>query len=98
MGQMEDIPECIVVGMPLDSSFKDYGMEFAPKITGVPQSGHADKILEFYSKELFPFIESKYHGSGDKIIWAHSAVGGLFCYFRVLSTTLLLLLSLLFCY
>ncbi len=84
MGQMEEIPECIVIGMPLDSSFADYGMEFAPKITGVPQSGHADKILEFYSKELFPFIESEYHGEGSKIIWAHSAIGGLFCTYLLL--------------
>ncbi len=84
MGQMEEIPECIVVGMPLDPSFKDYGMEFAPVITGVPQSGHADKILEFFSKELFPFIDAEYHGSGNKILWAHSAVGGLFCTYALL--------------
>ena len=86
MGQMEEIPNCIVVGLPLNDSFKDYGMEFAPKITGVPQSGHADKILEFFSKELFPFIESDYNGSKDKIIWAHSAPGGLFCTYLLLDS------------
>jgi predicted alpha/beta superfamily hydrolase len=86
MGQMEEIPGCVVVGLPLNDSFKDYGMEFAPKITGVPQSGHADKILEFFSKELFPFIESKYNGSKERIIWAHSAPGGLFCTYLLLGS------------
>lgn len=86
MGQMEEIPNCIVVGLPLSDTFKDYGMEFAPKITGVPQSGHADKMLEFFSNELFPFIESKYHGSKEKIIWAHSAPGGLFCTYLLLGS------------
>jgi predicted alpha/beta superfamily hydrolase len=84
MGQMEEIPACIVVGIPLSDTFKDYGMEFAPKITGVPQSGHADKILEYFSKELFPMIAAKYHGTGAKIIWAHSAPGGLFCTYLLL--------------
>ena len=79
MAQMEEIPSCIVVGLTLNNSFKDYGMEFAPKITGVPQSGHADKMLEFFSKELFPFVESKYNASKERIIWGHSALGGLFC-------------------
>lgn len=86
MGQMEEIPKCIVVGIPLSDNFKDYGMEFAPKITGVPQSGHADKILEYFSKELFPFIKTNYHGSEEKIIWAHSAPGGLFCTYLLLGS------------
>jgi hypothetical protein len=60
MGQMEEIPECLVVGIPMNESFEDYGMEFAPKISGVPNSGHADKILDFFEKELFPLIELKY--------------------------------------
>jgi hypothetical protein len=59
-------------------------MEFAPIITGVPQSGHADKILEFFSKKLFPFLESKYNCSKERIIWAHSAPGGLFCTYLLL--------------
>lgn len=86
MGQMEEIPQCIVVGIPLHESFKDYGMEFAPKITGVPQSGHADKIIEYFSKELFPLIESKHNGSEEKMIWAHSAPGGLFCTYLLLGS------------
>lgn len=84
MAQMGEIPPCIVVGLPLHSSFTDYGMEFAPSITGVPESGHADRILEYFAKELFPMIESKYHGSGEKIIWGHSAPGGLFCTYLLL--------------
>jgi predicted alpha/beta superfamily hydrolase len=84
MGQMGEIPECIVVGIQMNDSFEDYGMEFAPKISGVPNSGHADKILDFFSKELFPFIESTYNGTGSKIIWAHSAPGGLFCTYVLL--------------
>lgn len=86
MGQMEEIPNCIVVGLKLNDSFKDYGMEFAPKITGVPQSGHADKMLDFFSKELFPFIASKYNGSKERIIWGHSAPGGLFCIYLLLGS------------
>ena len=84
MGQMEEIPECLVVGIPMNESFEDYGMEFAPKISGVPNSGHADKILDFFEKELFPLIELKYNGAGSKIIWAHSAPGGLFCTYVLL--------------
>jgi predicted alpha/beta superfamily hydrolase len=86
MAQMEEIPGCIVVGLTLNNSFKDYGMEFAPKITGVPQSGHADKMLEFFSKELFPFIEKKYNASKERIIWGHSAPGGLFCTYLLLGS------------
>lgn len=84
MGQMEEIPECIVIGIPLHKSFKDYGMEFAPKITGVPNSGHADKILEYFSKEFFPLVDSRFNGTGKKLIWAHSAPGGLFCTYLLL--------------
>ncbi len=86
MGQMEEIPDCIVVGLTLNDSFNDYGMEFAPKITGIPQSGHADKMLDFFSKELFPFIESTYSGSKERIIWGHSAPGGLFCTYLLLGS------------
>lgn len=80
MGQMEEIPPCIVVGIPLHSDYAEY----APPITGVPESGNAVKILKFYSEELFPFIDSMFPSSQERIIWAHSGLAGLFCTYILL--------------
>ena len=80
MGQMGEIPPCIVAGIPMHSDY----VEYAPPITGVPESGNADKVLQFYSDELFPFIDSIYPCSQERIIWAHSGLAGLFCTYILL--------------
>ena len=75
MAETDEIPECVVVGIPLNNKHLDY----APELSNVPESGNADKMLEFYREELFPLLAEKYHCQKDKIIWAHSALGGIFC-------------------
>ena len=75
MAETGEIPECVVVGIPLNNKHLDY----APRLSDVPESGNADKMLEFYREELFPLLAKKYHCGKDKIIWAHSAISGIFC-------------------
>lgn len=70
-----EIPECVVVGIPLNNRHLDY----APKLSSHPESGHADTMLEFFRSELFPFLELEYHCSETRIIWAHSGLAGIFC-------------------
>jgi predicted alpha/beta superfamily hydrolase len=80
MGDVEEIPDCIVVGIPLLNKHLDY----APKISSVPESGKADKMLEFYKLELFPLLDSIYNSTKDRLIWAHSALAGIFCTYLLL--------------
>lgn len=80
MAKMNEIPECIVVGIP----FYNQHMEYAPHINGIPESGNADKMLKFYNDELFPLLETKFRCSEDRIIWAHSGLGGIFCTYLLL--------------
>jgi predicted alpha/beta superfamily hydrolase len=80
MAEVNEIPECIVVGIPLNDQHLDY----APTISAIPESGHADRMLDFYRYELFPLLDSLYSVSGDRIIWAHSALAGIFCTYLLL--------------
>lgn len=80
MDKVNEIPACIVVGIPFYNQHFDY----APHIDGIPESGNANKMIKFYKEELFTLLESKYHGNGEKIIWAHSGLGGIFCTFLLL--------------
>ncbi|WP_461643628.1 alpha/beta hydrolase [Labilibaculum euxinus] len=80
MAEVNEIPECIVVGIP----FYNKHLEYAPKISQHPESGNADKMLEFYSVELFPLLDSLYNCGKDRILWSHSALGGIFCTYALL--------------
>ncbi len=80
MAEVDEIPECIVVGIPFYNEHLDY----APKINSVPESGNADKMLQFYKVELFPLLESLYSCSDKRVIWAHSGLGGIFCTYLLL--------------
>lgn len=80
MASVNEIPECVVVGIPLNNRHLDY----APVISSVPESGNADKMLRFYHDELFPLLAEKYHCTKDRIIWAHSGLGGIFCTYLLL--------------
>ncbi len=70
MGFQELIPHCIVVGIPN----VDRNGDHAPVIEGYPESGRADLMIEFYEKELFPYLEGHFNIS-DRILWGHSFVG-----------------------
>jgi predicted alpha/beta superfamily hydrolase len=72
--QLDEIPPCIVIGIP----FHNKHLEYAPVISAHTQSGFADTMLQFYRRELFPLLESRYTLTTDRIIWAHSALGGIF--------------------
>lgn len=75
MGQFNEIPKSIVVGLPLDDKHIDY----APILKDVPESGHADKMLKFISQELFIYLDSVYGIDYDRtVLWTHSGIGGLF--------------------
>jgi predicted alpha/beta superfamily hydrolase len=80
MGQLNEIPPCIVAGIP----FYEKHLDYAPKISGHPESGNADKMLDFYRFELFPLMDSLYHCTEDRLIWAHSALGAIFCTYLLL--------------
>ena len=82
MGQMNEIPACIVVGIP----FYNRHLDYAPKLSVHPESGNADKMLDFYRLELFPLLDSLYNCNNDRIIWAHSALGGIFCTYLLLGS------------
>lgn len=80
MAKVGEIPPCVVVGIP----FFNQHLAYAPKIEGILESGNADRMLDFYRSELFPFLEDEYQCTNERIIWAHSGLGGIFCTYLLL--------------
>jgi predicted alpha/beta superfamily hydrolase len=80
MAEVDEIPNCIVVGIPLLNKHLDY----APIISTIPESGKADRMLNFYRLELFPLLDSMYNLTDDRLIWAHSGLAGVFCTYLLL--------------
>lgn len=75
LGEFNEIPKCIVVGLPLNNKHLDY----APILKDVPESGNAEKMLRFISQELFSYLNSLYGIDYDRtVLWTHSGIGGLF--------------------
>jgi predicted alpha/beta superfamily hydrolase len=75
MGEFDEIPKCIIVGLPLYNRH----LEYAPILKDVPESGNAEKMLRFIYRELFFYIDSLYGIDYNKtILWTHSGMGGLF--------------------
>lgn len=68
------MPEIIVVGVKNTDRTRDLSPSHDPKI---PTSGGADRFLDFFEKELVPFVESGYRTAPFRIFAGHSA-GGLF--------------------
>jgi predicted alpha/beta superfamily hydrolase len=68
------MPEVIVVGVTNTDRTRDLSPSHDPK---VPTSGGADRFLDFFEKELVPFVESGYRTAPFRIFAGHSA-GGLF--------------------
>lgn len=83
MEEFNEIPKCVVIGLPLENNHLDY----APILKGVPESGNSEKILSFISKELLPSLDSMYGiDYSNTILWTHSGLGGLFGLNTLLST------------
>lgn len=77
------IPELIVVGVtwggvkPNADSLR--ARDYTPtKELRQPQSGGADKFLEFMEKELFSFVEKNYNAASNSRVLMGCSLGGLF--------------------
>ena len=68
------MPEVIVVGVMNTDRARDLSPSHDPKF---PTSGGADRFLDFFERELVPFVESGYRTAPFRIFAGHSA-GGLF--------------------
>jgi hypothetical protein len=68
------MPEVIVVGVRNTDRTRDLSPSHDPS---APTSGGADRFLDFFEKELVPFVESGYRTAPFRIFAGHSA-GGLF--------------------
>lgn len=75
-GISERIPELILVAISGKDS-ETYKQNCKPNLSGIEDSGNADKMAEFIAKELIPHIDSEYKTNGYKILAGHS-LGGLF--------------------
>ena len=74
------IPEMIIVGVTHTDRTRDlYATRADFKIDGrvipFPNSGNADRFLEFFEKELIPWIETKYRTESLRILAGQSAGG-----------------------
>jgi predicted alpha/beta superfamily hydrolase len=86
------IPEVIIVGVtwggekpnPDSLRARDYTPTMEERL---PQSGGADKFLEFMEKELFPFIENNYKADADNRILMGCSLGGLFTMYTMFTHT-----------
>lgn len=74
LSQQGFTPEVIVVGIKNRGENERY-LDFAPKIQGRPQSGRADLFIDFFEKELFPYIEKNYRTQPFRILQGHSFLG-----------------------
>ena len=66
------MPDVIVVGVTNTDRVRDLSPSRDPKF---PTSGGADRFLEFFEKELVPFVESGYRTAPYRIFAGHSAGG-----------------------
>ena len=74
------IPEMMVVR--IDNY--EFGYLTPTVITGKPNSGQADKFLEFFEKELLPFVDSGYRTHPYRIVFSNSW-GAMFVAYAILS-------------
>ena len=66
------MPEVIVVGVTNTDRTRDLSPSRDPRF---PTSGGADRFLDFFEKELVPFVESAYRTVPFRIFAGHSAGG-----------------------
>jgi predicted alpha/beta superfamily hydrolase len=62
----------------------EFGYLTPTVIAGKPNSGQADKFLEFFEKELFPFVDSTYRTHPYRIVFSNSW-GAMFVAYAILS-------------
>ncbi len=72
-------PNAIVIGIT-NRGEKERYVDFAPKIVGQPESGRAELFIDFFEKELFPYIENKYRTQPFRILYGHSFLGMFACH------------------
>ena len=70
------MPEVIVVAVGNTDRTRDLSPSHDPKAA---TSGGADRFLDFFEKELIPFVESEYRTAPLRIFAGHS-LGGLFAF------------------
>lgn len=72
------VPKSIVVGIANVDRKRDftYPTQLIADQKRYPATGHSDKFISFIEKELEPFIEKKYKGTGSRTIIGES-LGGL---------------------
>jgi predicted alpha/beta superfamily hydrolase len=86
------IPELIIVGVtwgginPNPDSLR--ARDYTPaKEQRLPQSGGADKFLDFMKTELFPFVEKNYNADAGNRILMGCSLGGLFTVYTMFTHT-----------
>jgi predicted alpha/beta superfamily hydrolase len=80
MASVGEIPPSIVVGVPLRGRYEEY----APPPPGEHGSGAADRQLRHLGEELFPLLDARWGVGTDRLLWAHSGLGGAFCTYALL--------------
>jgi predicted alpha/beta superfamily hydrolase len=74
------MPQTIIVGV----FNTDRNRDLTPsREQGYQSSGGADKFLDFLKNELVPYINSRYHSTGENILFGHS-FGALFVMYALL--------------
>lgn len=84
-----DVPDSILVGVTWGGKSADAeklrGRDFTPtKLADWENSGGADKFLEFWRKELIPFIAEEYAANDERVLIG-SSLGGLFTTYAMLT-------------
>lgn len=75
-GISERIPEMILVAISGEGT-ETYRYNCKPNIQGIEDSGNAEEVAKFMTKELIPYVNANYKTNDFKILSGHS-VGGLF--------------------
>lgn len=73
------LPNAIVVGIANRGQQERY-LDFAPVIKDKPESGRAELFIDFFEKELFPYIEKNYRTQPFRIVYGHSFLGMFACH------------------
>lgn len=74
-------PDHIVIAIPNTDRTRDLSTS---RVEERPTSGGAEAFLDFFKKELFPYVESKYRTQPYRILIGHS-LGGLFSVYTMLT-------------
>ena len=75
-GISERIPKMILIAISGKGS-NTYRHNCKPNIKGIEDKGNADEFAEFISRELIPYVDSKYRTADFRVLSGHS-LGGLF--------------------